>query len=154
MTISLDHMNTSRPCQWRGSYGIKFSDQFLEPIKWKGYHAKSSITQVVLKGDPKAVSSLRPPRRLLAKDVAQDDISPSYALYSCNCTIWKTRVVGVPEGSHKSCFLADLSTMFASCRNPQKQTGNTNSVVYPDGPLFIIDQQSCLNLWRQLSFKN
>lgn len=144
MNVSLDHTSTSRPCQWRGSDDIEFSDQFLEPIKWKRY--SNICTSVVkhdsnwLKGDSSGVFIVTG-AQLVSKGKWPRTILHLRLLFTHlpNCTIRKTEWAAAPETSHKSSFLTNLSTTFTftqkTVTGPQKQTpAELNSGVYPDGP--------------------
>ncbi|CAK7348917.1 unnamed protein product [Dovyalis caffra] len=132
------------PCQWQGSDDYKSSDQFLEPIRWKRY---SKVCTSVVKHDPSWLQGdssgvfIVTGAQLLCKGRWPKTVLHLRLLFTHlpNCTIRKTAWAAVPEASHKSSFLTNLSTTFTftqrTITGPEKQgPAAINSGVYPDGP--------------------
>lgn len=133
------------PCQWRGSDDYESSDQFLEPVRWKGY---ANVCSSVVKHDPswiqgdssgvfvvtgaQLISKGKWPKRLLHLRLLYTHLP--------NCSIRKTEWAAAPEACHKTNFLMNLSTTFTFTQRtvtdvPKQQLPTTlNSGVYPDGP--------------------
>ncbi|XP_044486780.1 MACPF domain-containing protein At1g14780-like [Mangifera indica] len=136
--------NNPRPCQWRGSDDYRFSDQFLEPVKWKRY---SNVCTSVVKHDPSWLHGesfgvfIVTGAQLLSKGKWPKTVLHLRLLFTYipNCMIRKTEWAAAPKNPQKSNFLTNLSTTFTftqrSITGPQKQApAALNSGVFPDGP--------------------
>nr|GME11339.1 MACPF domain-containing protein At4g24290-like [Ipomoea batatas] len=145
MTSNSANLSTTLPCQWRGSDDYDSSDQFLEPVRWKGY---ANVCSSVVKHDPswtqgdsggvfvvtgaQLISKGKWPKRLLHLRLLYTHLP--------NCSIRKTEWAAAPEACHKTNFLMNLSTTFTFTQRtatdvPKQQLPTTlNSGVYPDGP--------------------
>ncbi|OWM70943.1 hypothetical protein CDL15_Pgr013124 [Punica granatum] len=139
------NLEMERQSWWRGSDEVEFSNQFLEPIKWKRY---SKVCTSPVKYDPNWL--VGEPAGVFIVTGAQlisKGNWPKTALhlrllfsYAPNCTIRKTQWAAAPEASHKMGFLSNISTTFTfksrTSTGLEKQTQATilNSGVYPDGP--------------------
>ncbi|EEF43758.1 conserved hypothetical protein [Ricinus communis] len=136
---------TCRPCQWRGSDDYQFSDQFLEPVRWKRY---SKVCTSVVKHDPNWLQGdsggvfIVTGAQLLSKGKWPKTVLHLRLLFTHlpNCTIRKTEWAAAPEASHKSSFLTNLSTTFTFTQRTttagqgKQPPAALNSGVYPDGP--------------------
>ncbi|XP_050143057.1 MACPF domain-containing protein At1g14780-like [Malus sylvestris] len=143
MDLSVGSTST-RPSWWRGSDDSELSNQFLEPINWKRY---SKICSSVVKHDPNWLKGdsdgvyIVTGAQLLSKGKWPKTVLHLRLHFSHvpNCGIRKTEWAAVPEASHKSSFLTNLSTTFTftqrTVTDQQKQDpAALNSGVYPDGP--------------------
>ncbi|XP_073157401.1 MACPF domain-containing protein At4g24290-like [Henckelia pumila] len=136
--------STTRKHQWRGSDDYEFSDQFLEPVRWKKF---SNICSSIVKHDPtwaQGESSgvfIVTGAQLIIKGKWPRKVLHLRLLYTHlpNCTIRKTEWASTPEASRKSNFFTNLSTTFTFTQRavadaPKQQAATLNSGVYPDGP--------------------
>lgn len=133
-----------RPCQWRGSDDYKFSDQFLEPVRWKSY---SNVCTSVVKHDPNWLNDVSSGvfvvtgAQVISKGKWPKTVLHLRLLFTHlpNCSIRKTEWAAAPRTSHNSNFFTNLSTTFTFTQKTntgqQKQAPVAlNSGVYPDGP--------------------
>lgn len=144
MKGSIDDNSKKRPCRWRGSDDYEFSNQFLEPVRWKRY---SKICTSAVKYDPnwlKGDSSgvyIVTGVQLISKGKWPKTVLHLRLLFTHipHCSIRKKEWSAAPETAHKSSFLTNLSTTFTftqkTVTDHQKQTqAILNSGVYPEGP--------------------
>lgn len=144
MNVSFDDNSKKRPCRWRGSDDYEFSNQFLEPVRWKRY---SNICTSVVKHDPNWLKGdlsgvyIVTGAQLISKGKWPKTILHLRLLFTHlpHRSIRKTEWSAAPEAAHKSSFLMNLSTTFTftqkTVADHQKQAQAVlNSGVYPDGP--------------------
>ncbi|XP_057754008.1 MACPF domain-containing protein At1g14780-like [Arachis stenosperma] len=146
MILSSGGSITSKSSMWRGSDDNENSDEFLEPIRWKGF---ANVCTSVVKHDPEWLNEsssngvyIVTGAQLISKGSWPRNVLHLRLLYTHipNCSIRKSEWAAVPEASRKSSFLTNLSTTFSftqqqSVSGHQKQAPTAlNSGVYPDGP--------------------
>lgn len=143
MTFASSTSTTQKP-QWRGSDDYEFSDQFLEPVRWKKF---SNICSSIVKHDPTWVQGestgvfIVTGAQLIIKGKWPRKVLHLRLLYTHlpNCTIRKTEWASTPEASRKSNFFTNLSTTFTFTQRavadaPKQPAAALNSGVFPDGP--------------------
>ena len=144
MILSSGTSTMMRPSMWRGSDDNESSDQFLEPIRWKGF---ANVCTSVVKHDPEWLHEssgvyIVTGAQLISKGSWPRNVLHLRLQYTHipNCSIRKSEWAAVPEASRKSSFLTNLSSTFSftqqqSVSGHQKQApAALNSGVYPDGP--------------------
>ncbi|CAN1837640.1 MACPF domain-containing protein At1g14780 [Linum perenne] len=108
----------ARPCQWQGSDQYTSSDQFLEPVRWKRY---SKICTSVVRHDPSWLQGENSSgvfvvtgAQLLSKGRWPNSVLHLRLLFTHlpHCSIRKTEWAAVPEASHKTSLLTNISTTF------------------------------------------
>ncbi|TKY47787.1 MACPF domain-containing protein [Spatholobus suberectus] len=136
-------IHSSGTSLWRGSDDTESSDNFLEPIRWKGF---ANVCTAVVKHDPSWLHEssgvyIVTGAQLVSKGSWPKNVLHLRLLYTHipNCSIRKSDWAGAPEASRKSSFLTNLSTTFSFTQQtvaaPQKQAPAVlDSGVYPDGP--------------------
>ncbi|KAL2332641.1 hypothetical protein Fmac_013854 [Flemingia macrophylla] len=141
-------IHSSGTSLWRGSDSAddeSSSDQFLEPIRWKGF---ANVCTSVVKHDPNWLHEsggvyVVTGAQLISKGSWPKNVLHLRLLYTNipNCSIRKSDWSGAPEASRKSTFLTNLSTTFSFTQqqsvnaHTQKQAPTAlDSGVYPDGP--------------------
>ncbi|KAL2456944.1 MACPF domain-containing protein [Forsythia ovata] len=143
MAFTSANENICKP-QWRGSDEYEFSEQYLEPVRWKRY---SNVCSSVVKHDPSWVVGestgvfVVTGAQLVTKGKWPRKVLHLRLLYTHlpNYTIRKTEWAAAPEASRKSSFLTNLSTTFTFTQRavmdaPKQLPATLNSGVYPDGP--------------------
>ncbi|XP_073046677.1 MACPF domain-containing protein At4g24290-like [Primulina eburnea] len=143
MTFASSTSTAQKP-QWRGSDDYEFSDQFLEPVRWKKF---SNICSSIVKHDPTWVQGessgvfIVTGAQLIIKGKWPRKVLHLRLLYTHlpNCTIRKTEWASTPEASRKSNIFTKLSTTFtftqrAVADTPKQPAAALNSGVFPDGP--------------------
>ncbi|KAK2641710.1 hypothetical protein Ddye_023473 [Dipteronia dyeriana] len=154
MTLPSANNSICRPCQWSGSDDYKFSEQYLEPVRWKRY--SNVCTSAVrhdanwLHGDSSGVYIVTGVQ-LISKGKWPKTVLHLRLLFTHlpNCTVRKTEWAAAPRTSHKSNFFTNLSTTFTftqrTITGQQKQApAALNSGVYPDGPPTRVSSEKLL----------
>ncbi|MED6149945.1 hypothetical protein PIB30_067437 [Stylosanthes scabra] len=148
MILSSGGSITSKSFMWQGSDDNENFNQFLEPIRWKGF---ANVCTSVVKHDPEWLNEsssgdsvyIVTGAQLISKGSWPRNVLHLRLQYTHipNCSIRKSEWAAVPgEASRKSSFLTSLSTTFSftqqqNVSDHQKQARTAlNSGVYPDGP--------------------
>ncbi|CAN1837635.1 MACPF domain-containing protein At1g14780 [Linum perenne] len=145
----------ARPCQWQGSDQYTSSDQFLEPVRWKRY---SKICTSVVRHDPSWLQGENSSgvfvvtgAQLLSKGRWPNSVLHLRLLFTHlpHCSIRKTEWAAVPEASHKTSLLTNISTTFTfTQRTPPGQNKQApaalNSGVYAEGPPVPVSSRKLL----------
>ncbi|CAN1346586.1 MACPF domain-containing protein At1g14780 [Linum perenne] len=145
----------ARPCQWQGSDQYTSSDQFLEPVRWKRY---SKICTSVVRHDPSWLQGENSTgvfvvtgAQLLSKGRWPNSVLHLRLLFTHlpHCSIRKTEWAAVPEASHKTSLLTNISTTFTfTQRTPPGQNKQApaalNSGVYAEGPPVPVSSRKLL----------
>ncbi|CAN1837627.1 MACPF domain-containing protein At4g24290 [Linum perenne] len=136
----------ARPCQWQGSDQYTSSDQFLEPVRWKRY---SKICTSV--GENSSGVFVVTGAQLLSKGRWPNSVLHLRLLFTHlpHCSIRKTEWAAVPEASHKTSLLTNISTTFTfTQRTPPGQNKQApaalNSGVYAEGPPVPVSSRKLL----------